>query len=268
MIEIIDLHKSFGGHRVLCGVNLKIETGETMVIIGRSGCGKSVLLKHIMGIMKPDSGKILIDSVNVFDVGDDEINHFRMQIGMLFQGSALFDSLTVKENVGFSLYEHTHLPESEIDGRVKEKLRLVGLSGIEDLIPAELSGGMKKRVGLARAICTEPKIVLYDEPTTGLDPIMADAINDLILRMQKRLRITSIVVTHDMTSAYKVGTRIAMLYNGNIVGVGTPDEIRNSQDPLIKQFISGSARGPITIEENRDRYGYEVENNHNHHDAS
>ncbi len=265
MIEIVDLHKSFGAHTVLGGIDLKIETGETMVIIGRSGCGKSVLLKHIMGIMKPDSGKILIDGVNVFDVSNDEINHFRMQIGMLFQGAALFDSLTVRENVGFSLDEHTHLPANEIDRRVKEKLRLVGLSGIEDLMPAELSGGMKKRVGLARAICTEPKIILYDEPTTGLDPIMADAINDLILRMQQRLRITSIVVTHDMTSAYKVGTRIAMLYNGKIVGLGTPNEVRSSEDPLIQQFINGSAHGPITIEENRDHYV--VENNGNNHDA-
>ncbi len=263
MIEITDLHKSFGAHHVLTGVNLKIETGETMVIIGRSGCGKSVLLKNIIGIVRPESGKILIDGVNVFDVGEDEINHFRMQVGMLFQGAALFDSLTVKENVGFSLYEHTHLPLNEIDQRVKEKLRLVGLGGIEDLMPSELSGGMKKRVGLARAICTEPKIVLYDEPTTGLDPIMADAINDLIIRMRERLRITSIVVTHDMTSAYKVGNRIAMLYNGKIVGVGTPDEIRNSKDPLIQQFITGSASGPITLEENRDHYLVRNHNNNN-----
>lgn len=264
MIELIGLHKSFGSHHVLKGINLQIETGETMVIIGRSGCGKSVLLKHIIGIMKPDSGKVLVDGVNVFDIDEREINHFRMQVGMLFQGSALFDSLPVRENVGFSLYEHTHLALDEIERRVKEKLRLVGLSGIEDLMPAELSGGMKKRVGLARAICTEPKIVLYDEPTTGLDPIMADAINDLIIRMRERLRITSIVVTHDMTSAYKVGTRIAMLYNGAIVGVGTPNEIRQSQDPLIQQFITGRAQGPITGEEDRGRYL--IRNHENHHD--
>ena len=249
MIEIVDLHKSFNDKHVLRGVNLKIETGETMVIIGRSGCGKSILLKHIIGIMKPDSGKILIDGVNVFDVSDHEINHFRMQIGMLFQGAALFDSLTVKENIGFSLYEHTHLTQDEIDRRVGDKLKMVGLSGIEELMPAELSGGMKKRVGLARAICTEPKIILYDEPTTGLDPIMGDAINELIIRMRQELKITSIVVTHDMTSAYKVGSRISMLYEGKIVGTGTPDEIRNSKDPLIQQFITGSAHGPIKIEE-------------------
>ena len=248
MIEIIDLYKSFNDHQVLSGVNLKVETGETMVIIGRSGCGKSVLLKLIMGILKPDSGKILIDGVGIFDMTDTEMNHFRMQIGMLFQGAALFDSLTVRENVGFSLYEHTELTADEIDKRVREKLRLVGLSGIEELAPAELSGGMKKRVGLARAISTEPKIILYDEPTTGLDPIMADAINDLTLRMRERLRVTSLVVTHDMTSAYKVGTRIAMLYQGRIVGVGTPDEVRKSPDPVIQQFITGSAYGPITLE--------------------
>lgn len=251
MIDIVDLHKSFNSHHVLRGVNLKIDTGETMVIIGRSGAGKSILLKHIIGILKPHSGKVLIDGANVFDINDDEINHFRMQIGMLFQGAALFDSLTVRENIGFSLYEHTHLSNEEIDRRVKDKLRMVGLSGIEELMPAELSGGMKKRVGLARAICTEPKIILYDEPTTGLDPIMADAINDLIIRMRKELKITSIVVTHDMTSAYKVGTRISMLYEGRIVGTGSPDEIRNSKDPLIQQFITGSAQGPIKIEESR-----------------
>jgi phospholipid/cholesterol/gamma-HCH transport system ATP-binding protein len=254
MIEIIDLHKSFGNHRVLTGVNLNIETGETLVIIGRSGCGKSILLKHIIGLVRPNSGKILIDGKDVFANDQDEVNHFRMQIGMLFQSAALFDSLTVRENVGFSLFEHTRLPQDQIEVRIKEKLGLVGLSGIENLMPSELSGGMKKRVGLARAICTEPKIILYDEPTTGLDPIMADAINDLIIRMREQLRVTSIVVTHDMTSAYKVGNRIAMLYNGKIVGVGTPDEIRNSKDPFVHQFITGSAQGPIVIEEKRERY--------------
>lgn len=254
MIEIFDLHKSFGAHPVLRGVDLKIETGETMVIIGRSGCGKSVLLKHVIGMMKPDSGKILVDGADVFEMKETELNHFRMQIGMLFQGAALFDSLTVRENVGFALDEHTKLERAEIDRRVKEKLRIVGLSGIEGLMPAELSGGMKKRVGLARAVCTDPKIILCDEPTTGLDPITADAINDLILRMRERLHVTSIVVTHDMNSAYKVGNRIAMLYNGKIVGVGTPEEIRKSSDPLIQQFITGSAHGPITSDETDFRY--------------
>ena len=231
---------------MLKGVNLNIHDGETLVIIGRSGCGKSVLLKHIIGIMEPDLGKILIDGTDIFSLSSGELDRFRLGIGMLFQGAALFDSLNVRENVGFSLDEHTDMIENAIGERVREKLNLVGLAGIEDLMPAELSGGMKKRVGLARAICNDPKIILYDEPTTGLDPINADVINDLILRMQERLKVTSIVVTHDMISAYKVGNRIAMLYDGQIIGVGTPDEVKNTKDPILRQFITGSAQGPIT----------------------
>ena len=264
MIEIIDLSKSFGENQVLRNVNLKIETGETMVIIGCSGCGKSVLLKHIMRLLSPDHGTVLIEGVDVFSIGRDQLNQFRMQIGMLFQNSALFDSMTVGGNVGFSLYEHYKLPLDEIDKRVKEKLRLVGLSGIQNLMPAELSGGMRKRVALARAICTDPKIILYDEPTTGLDPIMADVINDLIIRMQQKLGITSIVVTHDMSSAYKVGNRLAMLYQGSIVALGTPDEIKRSENPVVKQFITGSSKGPIAPDVSQQ---YLIETNHtgNHH---
>ena len=250
MIEIQDLYKNFGSKEVLKSVNLNIRDGETLVIIGRSGCGKSVLLKHIMGIMEPDKGKILIDGTDLFSLSSREQDQFRLSLGMLFQGAALFDSLTVKGNVGFSLLEHTNLPPDVIQAKVAEKLALVGLSGIETLMPGELSGGMKKRVGLARAICNEPKIILYDEPTTGLDPINADVINDLIIRMQERLKVTSIVVTHDMTSAYKVANRIAMLYEGKIIGAGTPDEIKNTTNPIIRQFITGSARGPITDQGN------------------
>jgi phospholipid/cholesterol/gamma-HCH transport system ATP-binding protein len=246
MIEIKSLYKNFGDHQVLEGVDLTIKTGETLVIIGRSGCGKSVLLKHIMGILDPDKGKILIDGVDISSLTLVKLDQLRSKIGMLFQGAALFDSLTVEENVGFSLYEHTELPRSEILKKVQERLYMVGLEDIDDLMPASLSGGMKKRVGLARAICNDPKIILYDEPTTGLDPINADVINDLILRMQSRLDVTSIVVTHDMTSAYKVANRIAMLYDGKIIGMGTPEQIRNTTNPIIKQFITGSARGPIT----------------------
>ena len=231
---------------MLQGLDLEIQTGETLVIIGRSGCGKSVLLKHIMGIMEPDEGTVEIDGVDLFSLSQRELDQFRLKLGMLFQGAALFDSLTVRENVGFSLYEHTHLPEGVIGEKVEEKLGLVGLAGVGDLMPAELSGGMKKRVGLARAICYDPMIILYDEPTTGLDPIMADGINELIVEMHRKLRITSVAVTHDMKSAYKVGTRIAMLYQGKIIGIGTPDEIRDSENPVIRQFISGSATGPIT----------------------
>ena len=260
MIEVVNLSKAFGSKRVLRNVNLKVESGETMVIIGTSGCGKSVLLKHIMRLLTPDEGKVLIDGVDIFSIGRQQLNQFRMQIGMLFQNSALFDSLTVRGNVGFSLNEHYKLPHDEIEKRVRERLRLVGLSGIEDLMPAELSGGMRKRVGLARAICTDPTIVLYDEPTTGLDPIMSDTINELIIRMQKRLGITSIVVTHDMNSAYKVGNRIAMLYEGSIVALGTPDEIKRSSDPVVQQFITGSSKGPIATE----TIQYLVRNNNDH----
>lgn len=246
MIQIKGLYKAFGSHEVLNGVDLEIKNGETIVIIGSSGCGKSVLIKHIIALLTPDKGKVFVDGIDLFSLNTRELDQFRLRIGMLFQGAALFDSLTVRENVGFSLYEHTHLSGEVIRKKVKEKLGLVGLQGIEDQMPAELSGGMKKRVGLARAICSDPKIILYDEPTTGLDPINADAINELILRMQHHLRVTSIVVTHDMTSAYKVGNRIAMLYEGKIIGIGTPDEIRQSTNPVIQQFITGSAKGPMT----------------------
>ena len=246
MIQIQGLHKWFGNQHVLRGVDLTIKEGETVVIIGRSGCGKSVLLKHIMAIIEPDEGDITIDGRSMFSMLPDEQDQCRLQIGMLFQGAALFDSLTVRENVGFSLLEHTQLSEEIIHEKVREKLRLVGLAGVEDLMPASLSGGMKKRVGLARAICNDPKFILYDEPTTGLDPINADVINDLILRMQKQLKVVSIVVTHDMTSAYKVADRIAMLYEGRIIAYGTPNEIKSSKDPVVQQFITGSAHGPIT----------------------
>lgn len=246
MIQIKGLHKWFGTNHVLRGVDLEVRTGETLVVIGRSGCGKSVLLKHIMGIMKPDEGTVVIDGVDLFSLAPRELDAFRLKLGMLFQGAALFDSLSVRENVGFSLDEHTELPPPVIEEKVKEKLNLVGLAGIEDLMPAALSGGMKKRVGLARAICNDPKIILYDEPTTGLDPIMADEINDLIIRLHDRLRVTSVAVTHDMKSAYKVADRIAMLYEGKIISRGTADEIRGTQDAVVQQFVTGSAHGPIT----------------------
>jgi len=246
MIEIINLCKNFGDNEVLKNLNLTINTGETTVIIGRSGCGKSVLLKHIIGLLRPDSGQVIIDGKDVARMNAKELNDLRMQFGMLFQGAALFDSLTVGENVGFMLSEHTDTPKKEILQRVKESMALVGLKNIEHLSPSELSGGMKKRVGLARAICVRPKIILYDEPTTGVDPIMGDAINDLIRDLHDKLKITSICVTHDMKSAYKVGTRMAMLYDGKIIVNGTPDEIKNSQDSVVRQFITGAATGPIT----------------------
>lgn len=246
MIQIKGLHKSFDTNHVLRGLDLEIQTGEALVIIGRSGCGKSVLLKHMMGIIEPDEGTVVIDGIDIFSLLQRELDQFRLKLGMLFQGAALFDSLTVRENVGFSLYEHTSLPPEVIAEKVTEKLRLVGLQRIEDLMPSALSGGMKKRVGLARAICNDPKIILYDEPTTGLDPIMADGINELIVQMQEKLRVTSVTVTHDLKSAYRIANRIAMLYEGKIIASGTPEAIKNTEDPIVRQFITGSARGPIT----------------------
>ena len=247
MIEIINLSKSFGGLKVLGEINLSIKKGETMVIIGRSGCGKSVLLKHIIGLLSPDSGQVIVEDENITALNEASLNKLRMKMSMLFQGSALFDSMTVGENVGFLLTEHTKISEAESAKRVKTSLELVGLHGIENLKPSEISGGMQKRVGLARAICSPSlAIVLYDEPTTGLDPIMADAINELIIHLHDKLQITSIAVTHDMVSAYKIADRIAMLYKGKIIEVGTPDEIKSSSNKVVQQFIHGEAVGPIT----------------------
>ncbi len=246
MIEIINLSKTFTNSKVLDNLNLIINSGEVIVIIGRSGCGKSVLLKHIIGLMKPDMGQVIIDGNDMTRLEEYEMDKIRLSFGMLFQGAALFDSMTVGENVGFKLREHTNIAGSEIQKKVADALELVGLKGIENLMPSELSGGMKKRVGLARAICNNPKIILYDEPTTGLDPIMADAINDLIVDLNNKLNVTSVVVTHDMVSAFKIADRIAMLYRGKIITIGTPDEIKNTKDPIVKQFITGAAKGPIT----------------------
>lgn len=241
MIEIINLSKEFGRHAVLSGVNLTIRNGETMVIIGRSGCGKSVLLKHIIGLLRPDKGQVWVEGQEISRLEGEPLNRMRLKIAMLFQGAALFDSLTVGENVAFPLEEHAALSRSEIEARVRECLSLVGLSGIEHLKPAELSGGMRKRVGLARALALQPQVLLYDEPTTGVDPIMADVINRLIKELHDRLKVTGIVVTHDMVSAYKVGDRIAMLHEGRIAQVGTVDEIRSTMNPVVRQFILGIA---------------------------
>ncbi len=246
MIEIINLTKSFGDNKVLDNLNLTINSGEVTVIIGRSGGGKSVLLKHIIGLLKPDLGQVIIDNKDVSRMDYKELDKLRMNFGMLFQGAALFDSMTVGENVGFALNEHTDLPEVIVKKKVARALELVGLKGIEELMPAELSGGMKKRVGLARAICNDPKIILYDEPTTGVDPVMADAVNELIIDLNTKLKVTSIVVTHDMISAYKIADRIAMLYKGKIIGIGKPGEIKNTKDPVVKQFVTGASKGPIT----------------------
>lgn len=245
MINIIDVWKGFGHNKVLKGVTLKIEESETMVIIGRSGCGKSVLLKHIIGLMKPERGRIEVFNNDITRMNEQSMQTIRKKFGMLFQGAALFDSLNVAENVGFFLFEHTNMKKNEIMRIVSEKLKLVGLSGVEHLMPSDLSGGMKKRVGLARAIIASPSIILYDEPTTGLDPILAANINKLIKELQNKLSLTSVIVTHDMTSAYTIADRIAMIYDGKIIEVGTPDEIKNTNNPIVQQFITGSAEGPI-----------------------
>jgi phospholipid/cholesterol/gamma-HCH transport system ATP-binding protein len=245
MIQVIDLYKSFGQNKVLQGVNLRLRHGETLVIIGQSGCGKSVLLKHIIGLLKPDKGKILVDGVDITDLKDDELRKITRRFGMLFQGSALFDSMTVGQNVSFGLERYTDFSREEIQELVKDSLAKVGLIGIENLMPYELSGGMKKRVGLARAIAYRPDIILYDEPSTGIDPIRADAINDLVIRMKEELRVATLIITHDMISAYKVADRIGMLYGGQIIGMGSPEEIKNSSNQVVQQFINGRAEGPI-----------------------
>ncbi|MBI4842820.1 MAG: ABC transporter ATP-binding protein [Nitrospirae bacterium] len=248
MIELAGIHKSFGSNHVLRGVDLKVKKGESVVVIGGSGSGKSVILKHIIGLLKPDSGKVFIDSTDLSGLDEDGLSNIRKKFGMLFQSAALFDSMRVWENVGFGLLRHSEMSNDEVREAASQKLRLVGLAGVEDLMPSELSGGMRKRVGLARAIAMEPEILLYDEPTTGLDPIMADVIDVLIVEMRERLNVTSIAITHDMKSAYKIADRIAMLYNGVIISEGTPDEIKNTADPVVRQFIEGNAEGPITLE--------------------
>jgi phospholipid/cholesterol/gamma-HCH transport system ATP-binding protein len=239
MIEVRDLQKSFGAQKILDGVSLRIETGESVVIIGRSGGGKSVLLKHLVGLLQPDSGQVLIDGENIEPMSERELLRVRSKFGMLFQSAALFDSMTVAENVGFAFRRNKNMSQSEIRRKVAEALEVVDLPGTENKKPSELSGGMRKRVGLARAIVYQPQIVLYDEPTTGLDPIVSDSIDKLILRVRDRFKVTSVVVTHDMRSARRVGQRILMLHNKKIYATGTPDEIFNSTDPIVRQFIDG-----------------------------
>ena len=238
MIEVRQLEKSFGTHRILESVSFQIERGESVVIMGRSGGGKSVLLKHLIALLKPDAGQVLIEGQDIVPLDERELLRVRLKFGMVFQGAALFDSMTVAENIAFAL-RRDRLPAAEISRRVGTVLEMVDLPGIEDKKPAELSGGMRKRVGLARAIVYQPAIVLYDEPTTGLDPIASDSIDHLILRVRDRLKVTSVVVTHDMRSARRLGQRILMLHERKIYAAGTPDEIFQSKDPVVRQFIDG-----------------------------
>lgn len=239
MIEVRGLKKSFNSNPVLRGVDFDVEDGEILVIIGKSGCGKTVLLKHLIGLMKPDGGEIVVDGVEINRAKRSEVLQVRKRFGMLFQSAALFDSLTVEENIALPLREHSSLDKKTVRDRVKDKLRLVGLEDIERLRPSELSGGMKKRVGLARALILDPSYLLFDEPTTGVDPIMAARINDLIVDLKKRLKVTAIAVTHDLQSAYRIGSRLAMLEEGRIVFMGTAEEIRSSTDSKVVEFIKG-----------------------------
>lgn len=238
MIEIRNLHKSFGSNRVLRGINLDIDTGETLVIIGRSGCGKSVLIKHIVGLLSPDDGYVKVEGEVVEGLDIQLLYNLRRRFGFLFQGAALFDSMTVEENIALSLIESEKgFTEEEIESKVAEKLELVGLPGAQKLKPAELSGGMKKRVGLARALITDPDYILYDEPTTGLDPIMADSIDLQIKELTEKLNVTSVVVTHDMYSVKNVANQVAMMHEGKIYFTGSAEELLNSDDSIIKEFI-------------------------------
>lgn len=247
IIELIDVHKSFGKQKVLDGLSLKVPRGRTTVIIGLSGGGKSVVLKHMIGLIKPDQGQVLVAGQDITQLDDRELNQARRRFGMLFQDAALFDSMNVGDNVAFPLREHSKLNEKDIMKLVTEKLAMVGLTGAEVKMPSQLSGGMRKRAGLARAIALEPEIILFDEPTTGLDPLLTDAINRLIKDTQERLNITAVVISHDLAGAYRIAHNIAMLYQGRIVASGTPDEIRASQDPVVQQFIHGRAEGPIEV---------------------
>jgi len=247
MIQIKGLKKAFGRKTILNGLDLEIEKGKITVIIGRSGGGKSVLLKHIIGLLKPDEGHIYLDGTDITRLREKDLNEVRKRFGMLFQGAALFDSMTVGENVGFALKQHTDASDSDIGHSVREKLERVGLKDVEDMMPADLSGGMMKRVGLARAIIMDPEIVLFDEPTTGLDPIMSASIADLVLETQRSLKTTYVLITHDMPFTYKIADKIAMLHEGRIIATGTTAEMRANPDPVLQQFLEGRSEGPVKV---------------------
>jgi phospholipid/cholesterol/gamma-HCH transport system ATP-binding protein len=246
-VRLENISKSFGVKHVLKGIDLDIRRGEIIYIIGKSGSGKSVTLKNITGLLRPDAGRVIIDGLDVHALGDEDLNRLRKKMGVLFQMAALFDSMSVYENVAFAPRRFTEMNEDEIGALVKEKLELVGLKGVEHINPSALSGGMQKRVGLARAIALNPEIVLYDEPTTGVDPILGAAVDDLIRSLNAKTGVTSIVISHDMASVFRTAHRVAMLYDGVFRLIGTPDDFRKSDDPVIRQFVEGSAEGPIPI---------------------
>lgn len=246
-VRLENISKSFGTKHVLRGVNLDIMRGEIIYIIGKSGSGKSVTLKNITGLLRPDAGRVIIDGLDVHSLDDNQLNALRRKMGVLFQMAALFDSMSVFENVAFAPRRFTKMTEAEIHRLVLEKLELVGLRGVEHLNPSALSGGMQKRVGLARAIALDPEIVLYDEPTTGVDPILGAAVDDLIKSLNAKIGVTSIVISHDIASVFRTAQRVAMLYDGVFRLIGTPDDFKKSDDPVIRQFVEGSATGPIPI---------------------
>lgn len=239
IIRLIDVHKSFGSQVVLDGLNLDIRTGETTVILGPSGCGKSVMLKHIVGLLHPDAGEIHFDGRRIDTLDENQLKDVRLQIGLLFQMGALFDSMTVAENIAFPMIEHTTLTRAERKDRIAQALETVDLRGVEPKLPSQLSGGQRKRVALARAIVLQPRIVLYDEPTTGLDPIRADGINELVLKLKRTMGVTSLVVTHDLVSAKRVADRVVMLLGGRIAADGTYDDLQRSTDPRVRHFVVG-----------------------------
>ena len=254
IISTKDLVKKFGDRAILNGITLDIYRGETFVIMGGSGCGKSTLLRHLIGALKPDSGSVSVLGKDLSGLNEDSLDAVKKKIGMCFQSAALFDSMTVGENVSLPLREHTKLDKSVIDIVVKMKLEMVGLRGFEDLMPSQLSGGMRKRVGLARAIVMDPEIIFYDEPTAGLDPIVAGVIDKLILDLSRKLSITSVVVTHDMKSVFSIADRVAMLYEGRVLEVSQADAMKKSKNPLVQQFIAGSPDGPIKFFQQKDDY--------------
>ena len=247
LIRIENLSKSFKQNRVLNGISLDIRKGESICIIGLSGTGKSVLLKHLIRLMEPDDGRVLFDGQDIAELEGGSLVTMRRRFGMLFQGAALFDSMTVAENVGLGLKESRAYTQPKIDEIVLSKLEMVGMADAAEKLPSELSGGMRKRVGLARAIATDPEVMLYDEPTSGLDPVTSDVIDDLIVELNEKLHVTSVTVTHDMRSAFKIADRILMLYGGCVEFDGTPDQVRADPNPVLQQFIAGSARGPIRV---------------------
>ena len=254
IIKVENLKKTFDGRVVLKDINLNIHRGETMVIMGGSGCGKTTLLRHLIGAMKPDKGRVVFMGHDLNTLGEDDMDTIRKKFGMLFQSAALFDSLTVGQNIALPLREHTKLDRKIINIIVKMKLELVGLRGFENLMPSQLSGGMKKRVGLARAIVMDPEVVFYDEPTSGLDPVMTAVIDKLVVDLSKKLNITSIVVTHDMKSVFRISDRVAMLDKGEILQIGTAEEIQKSRNPVIRQFVAGEVDGPVQFFQQGDNY--------------